>query len=338
MSNRVLKVIRKTVARKNFRQTAYAGLWRMNDAIRPDHPPYPIGASIGITDRCNLKCIMCSRLDPNARLGELTFEQFQHIVGQITGVYSVMLTGRGEPLLHEDLYRMIEHLHRRGIAVGVFTNATLLTADVTERLLALGLEDIRFSVDGATKGTFESIRVGASFKAVTENISLFMQAAQAKGGGTTAGIRVTAMKDNLHELPALVQLASELGVGNLQIGVLSELFPHLKGRSVRDTEEEMQKVFNDVLRKASDDGIDVHLQGMRLGSTRLTCRQPHAGMRITTGGVVNPCCGSVREFGNIFQESLHHIWHSQQFVGFRKDVRSQHPPPECLTCPASSWE
>lgn len=341
MKSRIFKVVQHLITRRNFRQVGYAGLWRINYSLRPDYPPYPLGASIGITDRCNLKCIMCSRQDPNIEFGELTFNQFQYIIDQIPTLYNVMLTGRGEPLLQKDLFSIIEYLHSKNIAVGLFSNATLLTPEISERLLDLNLEDIRFSVDGATKETFEKIRVGAEFEAVTSNISNFVSINKIKGSKTRIGLRTTAMKDNLYELPAIIHLTSKLGIKELQICNLSELLPHLEGKSLTGTDGSTKETLGNIHQEAMSLAINLRISGFNRfspGSTHVVCSQPYTGMRIMATGVVNPCCGSMRNFGNVFQTPIRQIWTSSEFINFRKQVRSENPPPDCLSCPVLEWE
>jgi len=284
---------------------------------------------------------MCYRQDPNIQLGELTFGQFQTIIEQIPMVHSVVLTGWGEPLLHKELFAMIEYLHSKNIATAVFSNATLLTPEISETLLKLDLEDIRFSMDGETKETFEKIRVGAEFEKVISNISNFVNMSKERGNNIRIGVRATAMKDNLYELPAMVHLTLELGIKELQIANLCETLPHLQGKQLRGTDEGVKAILKNVSQEARNLRINLRLSGFDSpinSRTRVSCRQPHMGMQIATTGVVNPCCGSLRNLGNVFQKPIKEIWRSSEFINFRKQVRSKTPPPECLTCPMLGWE
>ena len=341
MQRRLFRIAHGLITRRNFRQVANAGLSKVNYIFRPDRPPNPLGASIGIIDKCNLKCIMCSRQDPNIEFGELTFKQFQYIIDQIPMVYSVMLTGRGEPLLHKELFNIIEYLHSKNIGAGVFSNATLLTPEISEALLDLNLEDIRFSMDGATKETFEKIRVGARFDEVTSNVSNFVNISREMGSKIRIGVRMTAMKDNLNELPAMVRLTSGLGIRELQIANISELLPSLEGKSLEGTDEVTKEILGNTHQEARNLGTNLRIQGFgrrRQSNTHVACMQPFAGMRTTTTGVVNPCCGSLRILGNVLQEPVKQIWRSSEFVNFRRQVRSHTPPPECLNCTVLEWE
>ena len=89
------------------------------------------------------------------------------------GMCGVLVQGTGEPLLYDDLFDVIR-LAKSRISpdgeVGLTTNATLLNDSMVGRLMETGLDFIYFSVDGASKQTYESIRIGASFEAVISNI------------------------------------------------------------------------------------------------------------------------------------------------------------------------
>ena len=50
------------------------------------------------------------------------------------------------------------------------TNATLLNDTISKKIIDSGVDVVFFSVDGASKETFEKIRVGANFERVKENI------------------------------------------------------------------------------------------------------------------------------------------------------------------------
>ena len=51
---------------------------------------------------------------------------------------------------------------RKDSEVGLTTNATMLNGDTCMKLLDSGLNFLYFSVDAATKPTYEAIRVGAT--------------------------------------------------------------------------------------------------------------------------------------------------------------------------------
>ena len=72
--------------------------------------------------------------------------------------------------------RIHESATARGIEVGFNSNAMLLTRARAERLVALGLDWLHVSLDGATAATHEGIRSGADFARITGNLRGLIEA------------------------------------------------------------------------------------------------------------------------------------------------------------------
>lgn len=107
----------------------------------------PIWAQLNITWQCNLDCAYCVEYDnsrPHVPLAELKrrIDRCAEL-----GVRQLGLIG-GEPLLHPDLERIIEHVRARGLATGITTNGFLLSRERLDALLAAGLGWVQLSIDG----------------------------------------------------------------------------------------------------------------------------------------------------------------------------------------------
>ena len=78
---------------------------------------------------CNLRCIYCYSNAGKKLQNELTLDEMFDVIDQgiALGVRRVILIGGGEPLMHPHIMDIVEFLHRRGVAIDLFTNGTLLT-------------------------------------------------------------------------------------------------------------------------------------------------------------------------------------------------------------------
>ena len=100
----------------------------MLDAERTTfRPTYPFHVVWLATDLCNARCLHCSSNSSRRRPDELTTEEALNLVDQLAdvGVVDLAVSG-GEPLLRRDLFRVIAHARRRGMAVGVGSNGAAL--------------------------------------------------------------------------------------------------------------------------------------------------------------------------------------------------------------------
>ena len=96
-----------------------------------------------------------------------------------------------------------------GCTVGFSTNGVLLGPQALSDLLAARLDWIAFSIDAAEPATYAAIRQGASLDVVLQNVARVVAAGR---GAPSVSFFFVMMRQNVHELPALIRLAHELGV------------------------------------------------------------------------------------------------------------------------------
>ena len=63
-------------------------------------PKAPKVVQFGVTNKCNLNCVMCTRDFFNLEEKHMSYSIFKELVDNLQGVKEVILTGWGEPLLH----------------------------------------------------------------------------------------------------------------------------------------------------------------------------------------------------------------------------------------------
>jgi hypothetical protein len=142
---------------------------------------FPLLLAIEPTSICNIRCTMCFQMDDElgknkSNLGYMSFDLFRRIIdeGARHDLNAVVLASRGEPTLNKQIGEMISYAKDAGVLdVKMNTNVTRLTADMSRKILASGLDTLVFSVDAAVKEEFERIRVGAKFDRIVANIDLF---------------------------------------------------------------------------------------------------------------------------------------------------------------------
>lgn len=307
----------------------------------------PIIVSVEAANVCNLKCTMCwAKLMRPSRKGIMKLNDFVEIVKQFSPWAStISLSGAaGEPLLNPDLVDMIKYCRELQMTSSVVTNGTLLDENLSQKMLKAGVGEIRISIDGATKSTYESIRIGAKFEKVINNIrTLVKQKNKLHAMGTSVAMQMTVMEKNLKELPAMVKLASSLGINNLTIGGLNELaYPERKYlKSFKgETSVDMRAadlIFRETRQIAKNFGVRLDIQDFS------PCDAIWVHTYVTWDGYVTPCCWAPDpeevNFGNVLEEKFSHIWNNHKYQNFRKSVYSNNPPPVCIGCPRlpSRW-
>jgi radical SAM protein with 4Fe4S-binding SPASM domain len=168
---------------------------------------FPRFFEVETTHACNARCIMCPIETWPKRISIMPDEIFTKLADEmaqnIALVQRVTLARDGEPLTDKKLEARIRQLKDVGIREVVFsTNASLLTESRAHSLLESGLDAIFFSVDGHTKKTFETIRLGLDYADVVANIHGFLRVRQELKGTTRVRLRMVVQDANKHEYEA----------------------------------------------------------------------------------------------------------------------------------------
>jgi radical SAM protein with 4Fe4S-binding SPASM domain len=141
------------------------------------------------------------------------------------------------------------------------TNATLLTPARVERF-ARRPTDLIASIDGATAETFEAIRRPARFERVIESLRLYQKVRDIyPEAGSTLGINFVAMRRNIEELPALVDLAAELGAQFISVldFATGDVPPEIAAEHLAASPELANRLFDQAAARAAERGIQLHL-------------------------------------------------------------------------------
>ncbi|MEJ2201678.1 MAG: radical SAM protein, partial [Desulfuromonadaceae bacterium] len=175
--------------------------------------PLPAGICIEITNRCNLNCLMCVRRFWDAAanpLGEMSYELFQrHILPHLKPYQSVNLQGVGESLLSRNFLPMLRACKERGCETTFITNGVSLQK-YAEEIVAIGVDEIRLSVDGTA--AMQNIRK-FSIDRVMAALDALNAVKERQGRARPAVyINYVLTRDTLPELPELIELVRDRGV------------------------------------------------------------------------------------------------------------------------------
>jgi MoaA/NifB/PqqE/SkfB family radical SAM enzyme len=166
---------------------------------------------------CNLRCVMCPWQDERERAGEagvMSEDVWAAVRPHLSEIATVDFTGGGEPLLNPALASRVAEAKSFGCRAGFLTNATELSHDVAEELLAAGVDWITISIDGPTKESYEQVRLGARFEEVIDNVR-GLSALRGAAKRPALGVNFVMMPNNVHLLEPMVRLVADLGVDKL---------------------------------------------------------------------------------------------------------------------------
>jgi MoaA/NifB/PqqE/SkfB family radical SAM enzyme len=318
--------------------------------------PSPVEAYFEVANRCNSKCATCPlTFSPQEAARQLSLEEFKALVAQLPDLRRAVLQGIGEPLLNRDLAAMIAHLKSRGVYTVFNTNAALLTRRRQLELVNSGLDELRVSLDSSTPETYLKIRGIPAYERVVDNVSEMVRTRREVGAEKPRiSIWMTGLRENLHELPDVVDLAGRLGVDEIY---LQRLVFWGEGLATRDqslfTEEaaELERIVGEAERRAKLNGVS--FRGADAQSPRASmlgprsraepwraCSRPLRLAYITAQGTALPCCvapftdapfDSIR-LGNYLEDGVEAVWNGEAYRRFRERLYSSEPPASCRNC------
>ncbi len=273
-----------------------------------------------LTERCNLKCAHCYQT--GGRSEELRLEEIRAVVDEVaetlcvwTEVYdmsfssSFNITG-GEPMLRQDIFRVIEAVRRRGFDTFLLSNGILMTREAAAEFAGLGVKGVQVSMEGTEK-VHDSIRGKGSFSSSVKGIRNLLDA------GLNVTINATLSEINAGDFMRLVELALSLGVQRLGF---SRLVPSGRGLGLLDKMMSAEKV-----REAYEEILSLRPKGLEIVTgdpvaSQMNCRPADSsvptggcaagvsGLTFLPDGTIVPCRRLFIPIGNIRKDRIREVW------------------------------
>jgi len=183
-----------------------------------------------ILTACNLKCRHCY-INPKQHGKEILslpiIESWLEAFAEKSSTANVVFLG-GEPTMHPELSQAVKKARHLGYeSITIDTNGYLFN-NILEKLNPDDADYLSFSLDGKTRQTNDAIRGNGSYDRCIAGI----RDAVKKKFNTS--LIFTVSRENIHELPEMGPLISDLGIERLFIQVIG-----IRGKSA-DTERRLQ--------------------------------------------------------------------------------------------------
>ncbi len=322
-----------------------------------------------ITGRCPIECLMCARRYRNWTYGDLDEAVFDRLAPVLPRVGMVVLGGFGEPLSSRSFDHYFDRLSALGARVALQTSGYRLTEDRADRLVDGGLRHLHISIDSPVEETYTSIRPRIVFRDVIARIKQIVRAkAETDSPFPTVHVVFVAMKRNIEQLPAMVDLVADLGADNLTVQYMVAHGEDVRSESLFYHQELANRMLDAAEARARERGLNVTLperfesreskvesrngREQRSGAisnleSRISaayCTDPWKVAFVRWNGDVHPCCyapstvvmGSLAQPGSAgvspAPASFWGIWNGPAYRDLRRRVNTPNPPDYCRTC------
>jgi MoaA/NifB/PqqE/SkfB family radical SAM enzyme len=297
---------------------------------------------VELTTRCPLRCRMCIREGLDGwHAQDMDISQFQRISPYFRLVENVVLEGWGEPLLYPHLLDAIRLVKSQGARAGFVTSGYGLTRDFSAELVRAGLDFIGFSLAGATASTHEAIRIHSNHDRTLQSMQE-MVAIQRDSVLAAPQIHIVylMLRDNLHEIPLLIEIAHHIGIADVVlIHLIHVTTPWQEQQKIYHCEQhEDEAILREAAVIAARLGIRLRREAVAPQETAVCAENPLENLYISVSGEVSPCvylypparspfhrffCGTRHtleklSFGNCFESAFEEIWNRPDYIEFRR--------------------
>lgn len=308
-----VKIVQRTLSRIDTGKTYHENTLHILKNINLNNPPKkydrPQGSLIEITNSCNLNCTMCNTKLSTRPAGLMKPEVFERIIKELksTGIPSAGLHTVGETFVYKDLKTLFKIARKHKFQVWISTNAQFPNS--IEPLFDEFPEvftDLRISIDGATKETFEHIRVDGSFEKVFETLEIVHRINNRK-----KFYKIGLTIDSVLNMETIKEVPLFFKTFQKYVFPESISFNVITGLSPDDSYFKSTFPFKYLIRSA------------------VPCYMPFENQYFTYDGKATMCCRDYNgeiTVGDIMKETSMEIWNGSQ----SEAVRQQHLAPETL--------
>jgi MoaA/NifB/PqqE/SkfB family radical SAM enzyme len=269
----------------------------------------PLYVAWQITNECNLACLHCIEESGPGKAfrDELGEAQVLGVIDQLMHheVPYLSFSG-GEPMLHPAFFRMVERVCARGGELKIETNGHYLTPANCEKLARLGVKAVQVSLDGASRATFNRMRIRGEFDTAVDGVRNLHAA------GVPIEINFSPTHFNVHEIGAAVDLAHELGAYSFYTGRTMYTGNAVKTwHRIAPSEEQYAEFFDTLRVKALEYRgrmrVYFHEMGL-LEELRYRLQHPAALLIVLPNGLVKLINALPFVCGDLRTQSLPEIW------------------------------
>jgi len=295
------------IAEKGYEEwTAYRTEWEQFCRLEQeaDHPPH---LEFELNYSCNLKCPMCTWAVEKAadrKADWFKFDDYRKKIDEAIaiGTKSIRLCYINEPLIRKDIDQFVKYAVDAGILdVIITTNGTLLTNEMSTKLIQAGLTKLNVSLDATTEETYNKIRVGGNFNTTISNIEEFLRVREQLNKNLPT-IRLTFVTTalNRHERDEFVShwknRVDSLGIQNLENPFAEGKFEDLSQAKLITTNNKTER------------------------PREFHCPEPFKRLTLRSSGAVLPCCSFYAPelvVGDWKESKLNDIWNNSKMRELR---------------------
>ncbi len=261
--------------------------------------------TLGLTYECQCSCTYCcSGVYPKIAKDVLSARKIESLIDEISSlpsVFTLVSFFGGEPLLREDIYRLVRYATKNGLFTELETNGILLSSENVKRLKKAGLHHIFVRIENVNSKIHDEI---SSFDSCFEKAIEGVKHCIAEK--LSCSISTIATKEKIYnkELQRVINLGENLGATSIRI-----LYPTLAGNWLNENSQLLNEDEKGKVGELLEQGF-VYLESTYSAKKEIGRICPSAQKKffyISPYGEIQPCPFVPFKFGNVRLENLDEI-------------------------------
>ncbi len=301
--------------------------------FRKNFYTFPVLSEFSITWRCNLDCKFCYRTWKEGK--ELRTKDAKKIIWKIRNEAKLpfmSFTG-GEPLLRNDIEKLIKYARSIGLKVNLISNGTLITKGKAKNLKKAGLSSAQISLESPSEEIHDGLTgVSGSWRATIEGIKNLMN------NEIYVHTNTTINKKNLESMLGYPKFAKKLGLKKFSANIIIPVGEALKHRDLWIRYSEIGNFLEKMKKRAEKEEIEFVWYSplpykiynpVAKGLGAKSCAAAHGLLAVDPEGYILPCSSYPLKIGNILENGFKKVWFSEDALNFRE---MKYLPETCRAC------
>lgn len=321
--------------------------------------PLPKVLWIELTSKCPFDCIFCTRRTRFGAGRHLDFGVYRRLIAELDAPDFIGLNYSGESLYYPKLLDAIRLAAATGAATELVSAFSTISQPLLRGIVESGLDRLAISLHTMDPEQYQAIYQFGSLDLLKRRVADFFELRAALGvQKPRLDFCFVAMRENLHQLPAVAAYAHSVGAPEISIHpiigrhlVAHDFSRELEGNQLRTGFKDELRREVEALRRALpafrvnvlNPDLDLnprlsHSPGyysplLPAGARIHTCDQsPFESVHILAGGNVVVCeVHDEVSLGNLHEQSLREIWTGERYRDFRRRYVTGSVP-ECRAC------
>lgn len=315
--------------------------------------------NIGLTGKCNLRCIMCSAghslhfsglSRPHTELSDLAFERLLAALGDVD---VVSISGRGELLLATNLPEKLKRIRKASPRARLLltTNGTLLRGKAFIEQILEQIDALHISANGI-HSSYDAIMHGGRFERLLENMEEIAAVAKRYEHFNELAVGYVIMRQNVEHISKAAHIYRDIGFDGIIYRELSVCDERLREESIRYDTRLLEKAKKEIqaaescaepnrfwvssldLFPAQSSAAESWRTRFKKGNSPLIskCGRPWTEFLVDEEGNVLICCIRNTRIGNLNESAFLGIWNCDEAVRYREGLINGKPYKHCRNC------